>query len=887
MAQLAPEPSLYAATLAWLQSALQTKDLSAPLPAPHTEREASLHAALAFAIGRFSQELGEYSAIVERVQATVGLNSRQLSAVVEQTKSEHVLVEKTASALEQVRAAILNVERNVQTLATAVHGVEEASGEVEQRIGESERLLSALLSRIEESSHSVVELERTAQRVQVFIGAITKISRQAHLLAINAAIESAHLAQAGSGFAIVAAEVRNLARSTDESTERIASIIGALRKTTEQVRSASQSAMRATASVGETVKSVIAPLAAAQESARHVGITIEEIVRSYAEQSAVLGPIGEGIGRIAQLAGRTATAARDASQLDLAASLGRASAAVAQYRLGTTLAHESFAAEPASLEGWILAIAHGAQAVIGGFETTDDGERTLADAFADLARQICVDQRDVLGTLTALAVAVARNGFNWNSIGQTVRSLRDELETLGVSIEESVAAANAAVESAARARDSLEDIGRRYGVSVETLRRALGDVDGIREGVEGVRKLVADMSASAQRAGEILALIDDISAETTLLAINAAIEAAHAGAQGLSFSVIADEIGKLATTTHDSTQEIAAAISGIGTASAALDSSSEAATEQTRDVSVSAGAARETLEQLRTRLEATRANSGEVATTSEQQARTLEALLADIRAAVTAADAGMTAAADTRRLELAYIGKSAHALAARRSLGTFADQLRAWAMELAVEMDAVFDDALARGLTPADCQDTAYREIKGDDIAALGRLFDVTRVPRSGFDPPKYATRYDRAVEDGIDAVIDRWVPRDKAIAAIFAVDVNGYCFGHYKECRRDWTGDYQTDLNTNRIKRFFEDPLSLRCARIGLTSAAEEAPPRSRYSELVGSSARLQAGQERPWGIFTYARDTGIVYNDLSVAIYARGERAGTARIIYDAERL
>ena len=42
---------------------------------------------------------------------------------------------------------------------------------------------------------------------------------------------------------------------------------------------------------------------------------------------------------------------------------------------------------------------------------------------------------------------------------------------------------------------------------------------------------------------------------------------------------------------------------------------------------------------------------------------------------------------------------------------------------------------------------------------------------------------------------------------------------------------------------------------------------------------------QTRPYAIFTYARDTGVVYNDLSVGLFAQSRRVGTIRVIYDAD--
>lgn len=158
----------------------------------------------------------------------------------------------------------------------------------------------------------------------------------------------------------------------------------------------------------------------------------------------------------------------------------------------------------------------------------------------------------------ATEMAAASEEISRSSSEQT-----DRVERIAAAVEEMAASVAEVAGKSSNAVAGARESGEKATSGGRIVSDAVNEMHAIDKSVTQTAELINDLGSRSQQIGQIIAVIDDIAAQTNLLALNAAIEAARAGEHGRGFAVVADEVRKLADRTTKATEEIAGSINAI------------------------------------------------------------------------------------------------------------------------------------------------------------------------------------------------------------------------------------------------------------------------------------------------------------------------------------
>jgi twitching motility protein PilJ len=233
----------------------------------------------------------------------------------------------------------------------------------------------------------------------------------------------------------------------------------------------------------------------------------------------------------------------------------------------------------------------------------------ITGAIADSVNYTVEELRSLVGSVqtTAAKVAATTAEVDMNSIELLAASTEQlhEIRETGRSVLDMATritqVSSQAQESADVARQSL----KAAEVGLKAVQNTIGGMNTIRDQIQETSKRIKRLGESSQEIGEITELISDITEQTNVLALNAAIQAASAGDAGRGFSVVAEEVQRLAERSADATRQIASLVKAIQTdtqdAVGAMERSTHGVVEGAK-LSDNAGSALTEIDQVSRRL---------------------------------------------------------------------------------------------------------------------------------------------------------------------------------------------------------------------------------------------------------------------------------------------
>ncbi|MFQ1928729.1 methyl-accepting chemotaxis protein [Aeromonas veronii] len=259
--------------------------------------------------------------LVNEVSSSVvqlGSAAEEISAVALQSSnnmgSQQHELNQLATAMHEMQATVQEVARNTNDAASAATLASGTATQGSETVNASIIRIEKVASAIEATAVVIRQLGDDSRNIGVVLEVIQGIAEQTNLLALNAAIEAARAGEQGRGFAVVADEVRTLAKRTQDSTSQINGIISELQLRANEAGVTMQQSQTMMADTVRTAREAGQSISEISGSVNSISQMNIQIATATEEQGAVSEELNRNVANISSASEEVAAGAKQMAQ---------------------------------------------------------------------------------------------------------------------------------------------------------------------------------------------------------------------------------------------------------------------------------------------------------------------------------------------------------------------------------------------------------------------------------------------------------------------------------------------------------------------------------------------------------------------------------------------